>query len=127
MDSDADKAPQTVTHLNANADEFTNELNTQGYLARRVRQDTDRVPRPLDFRLAIPAGALWVSLLVAQWCGALGLVPSSWIAGVALGFPWSRPGSHGHETGNIGCIPGATTAGIPAREPSVTKRESQRR
>ncbi|WP_252865191.1 ComEC/Rec2 family competence protein [Mobiluncus mulieris] len=86
LDSDADKAPQTVTHLNANADEFTNELNTQGYLARRVRQDTDRVPRPLDFRLAIPAGALWVSLLVAQWCGALGLVPSSWIAGVALGI-----------------------------------------
>ncbi|EEJ54668.1 hypothetical protein HMPREF0577_0191, partial [Mobiluncus mulieris ATCC 35243] len=86
LDSDADKAPQTVTHLNANADEFTNELNAQGYLARRVRQDTDRVPRPLDFRLAIPAGALWVSLLVAQWCGALGLVPSSWIAGVALGI-----------------------------------------
>ena len=86
FDSDADKAPQTVTHLNANADEFTNELNAQGYLARRVRQDTDRVPRPLDFRLAIPAGALWVSLLVAQWCGALGLVPSSWIAGVALGI-----------------------------------------
>ena len=86
LDSDADKAPQTVTHLNANADKFTNELNAQGYLARRVRQDTDRVPRPLDFRLAIPAGALWVSLLVAQWCGALGLVPSSWIAGVALGI-----------------------------------------
>ena len=86
FDSDADKAPQTVTHLNANADKFTNELNAQGYLARRVRQDTDRVPRPLDFRLAIPAGALWVSLLVAQWCGALGLVPSSWIAGVALGI-----------------------------------------
>ncbi|EEZ91603.1 ComEC/Rec2-like protein [Mobiluncus mulieris 28-1] len=86
LDSDADKAPQTVTHLNANADEFANELNAQGYLARRVRQDTDRVPRPLDFRLAIPAGALWVSLLVAQWCGALGLVPSSWIAGVALGI-----------------------------------------
>ncbi|WP_263473841.1 ComEC/Rec2 family competence protein [Mobiluncus mulieris] len=86
LDSDADKAPQTVTHLNANADEFTNELNTQGYLARRVRQDTDRVPRPLDFRLAIPAAALWVSLLVAGWCGALGLVPSSWIAGVALGI-----------------------------------------
>lgn len=86
FDPDADKAPQTVTHLNANADEFANELNAQGYLARRVRQDTDRVPRPLDFRLAIPAGALWVSLLVAQWCGALGLVPSSWIAGVALGI-----------------------------------------
>ncbi|WP_346727637.1 ComEC/Rec2 family competence protein [Mobiluncus mulieris] len=86
FDPDADKAPQTVTHLNANADKFTNELNAQGYLARRVRQDTDRVPRPLDFRLAIPAGALWVSLLVAQWCGALGLVPSSWIAGVALGI-----------------------------------------
>nr|WP_211586998.1 ComEC/Rec2 family competence protein [Mobiluncus mulieris] len=86
LDSDADKAPQTVTHLNANANEFTNELNTQGYLARRVRQDTDRVPRPLDFRLAIPAAALWVSLLVAGWCGALGLVPSSWIAGVALGI-----------------------------------------
>lgn len=59
-------------------------LNVRGHLVRHVRQDTDRIPQPLDFRLAIPAGALWVSLLVAGWCGGLDLVPSCWVAGVAL-------------------------------------------
>lgn len=55
-------------------------------IVRRVRRDDDMLARQLDFRLAIPAGALWASLLVASWGGWLDLPASLWIVGVTLGI-----------------------------------------
>lgn len=56
-------------------------VSNRSHIAR-VRRDTDRIPRPVDFRLAIPAGALWVTLLVANLAGMIDQKASLLIAAV---------------------------------------------